>query len=509
MRTVPARPTDTQHSSGIVARLVDVTKIFPGFALFDMSIDVRAGEAHVIVGENGSGKSSMMKLLAGWFPPDAGKVFVRDNQVGFRSMHEGQSAGVFYLHQDVQTCENLSVAENVFLGRLPTGRFSILFDRPRMIRECGAVFQRLGIDFAVETPVASLGYAERQLVAAVRAFVSDSEIVIFDEPTSAMNDGEREILFRIVDELKRDGRAIFYISHRLDEIRRVGDRVTVIHKGRIVTTEACDRIDHEALVKMMTAEVRSDRYPRLEQTVGPTVLSVRNLTKDPILKGVSFDLRRGEILGITGLMGSGRTLLASCLFGLAKPVGGSIEINGRAVEINTPWDAMAAGISLIPEDRVENGIFRRHNLVHNVTTATLNRFLRRFFLDERYMEELTLEYAEELTIKPGNPGDVMETYSGGNQQKVLVARWLMNRSHIYIMDEPTRGIDVAARVDIYNAMNDLTTKGAAVILISSEIEEILGMSNRVLVLEGGRIAAEFPWRDASKERILEYATGDR
>ena len=294
----------------------------------------------------------------------------------------------------------------------------------------------------------------------------------------------------------------------MDEIRRIGDRVSVIHKGRIKGTESCDEVDKHSLVKMMSGDVNKERYPRLDGRHGGRVLSVEKLTLEPILKGVSFKLHNGEILGITGLMGSGRTLLANCLFGISRPTSGSLVVNGEKVSFNHPIEAMNCGISLIPEDRAENGIFSRHDLIHNITSATLRRFKLRGILDESFMRELTQDYVREMSIKPGNTGDIMDTYSGGNQQKVMVSRWLMNRSKIYIMDEPTRGIDAASKVDIYNAMNDMVNKGASIILISSEIEEILGMSDRVLVLAGGRIAAEMGRDNATKEKILDFATED-
>lgn len=509
MTATPENGTNTELGKLPAAQLVNVSKQFPDFSLQQVSIDVFPGEVHVIVGENGSGKSTLMKLLTGWFPPDSGQILLGGQEIHLASIPEGQDSGLLYLHQDVHSFESLSIAENVYVGQLPRWRgIGVLFDRLRMVAQCRKVFTELEIDLDVQTPVRALGYAERQLITAVRAYVSNAQVIVFDEPTSAMNETDRDILFEIVDRLKADGRALFYISHRMDEIRRVGDRVTVLHDGQVVATRPCDEIDHDGLVRMMSGDVHRERYPRLERRPGPKVLQARNLVVDPILKGVTFNLRRGEILGITGLMGSGRSLLANCLFGIVTPESGEIEIDNVIVDFKHPSHAMSRGISLIPEDRAENGIFGRHDLVTNTTSASLSRFLKRYFLDERFMREVTSDYARELSIRPGNLNDLVETYSGGNQQKVLVARWLMHRSKIYIMDEPTRGIDVAARVDIYNAMNDLTTKGAGVILISSHIEEILGMCDRILVLAGGRIAAEMPWREASKEKILMYATTD-
>jgi len=489
--------------------LKNIRKHFVDFHLDEVDIQLYKGEVHVLIGENGSGKSTLMKLISGWFPPDGGSILFRGEPVQFQSIHEAQKNGIIYLHQDVQSFNNLSVAENVFFGRIPNfwGIRSFV-DLERMLVECQLVFAELQIPIDPQAMLGKLGYAERQLVAAARGYVSDAELVIFDEPTSAMSEPDREILFDILKRLKEKGTGIFYISHRMDEIRRIGDRVSVIHKGRIRGTETCSGVEKESLLKMMSGEVKRNHYPRFEVKTGPIVMKVDNITLEPILKGVNFHLRQGEIVGITGLMGSGRTLLANCLFGIVRPGSGRLEVNGEHVSFRHPDDAMARGISLIPEDRAENGIFSRHNLIHNITTATLPRFKNGGMLNDSYMRELTQEYVKEMNIKPGNTGDIMETYSGGNQQKVMVSRWLMKRSRIYIMDEPTRGIDAAAKVDIYNTMNDMVNKDASIILISSEIEEILGMSDRILVLAGGRICAEMSRNEATKEKILELATDE-
>jgi len=489
--------------------LKNIRKHFVEFHLDEVDIQLYKGEVHVLIGENGSGKSTLMKLISGWFPPDGGAILYHGEPVQFQSIHEAQKNGVIYLHQDVQSFNNLSVAENVFFGRIP--RFwgiQVFVDLERMLAECQQVFAELQIPIDPEALLGKLGYAERQLVAAARAYVADAELVIFDEPTSAMSEPDRDILFDILKRLKEKGTGIFYISHRMDEIRRIGDRVSVIHKGRIRGTETCNGVDKGSLLKLMSGDVQRNHYPRFDIKTGPVVMKVNNITLEPILKGVNFFLRQGEIVGITGLMGSGRTLLANCLFGIVHPTGGRLEINGEKVSFRHPNDAMARGISLIPEDRAENGIFFRHNLIQNITTATLPRFKNNGMLDESYMRELTQEYVSEMNIKPGNTGDILETYSGGNQQKVMVSRWLMKRSKIYIMDEPTRGIDAAAKVDIYNTMNDMVEKGASIIFISSEIEEILGMSDRILVLAGGRICAEMSRNEATKEKILELATDE-
>lgn len=491
-----------------ILSLKNVCKQFDIFSLRDVTIDLYPGEVHVLIGENGAGKSSLMKLISGWFAPDSGEVVYKGQSVAFPSIFEAKKNGIVYMNQDVQLFGNFTVAENVFFGiydRMGKQGFSL--NSYKILSDCKALFKKLKVDLDPEMKVSKLGYAERQLLAAVQGYVSDVEVVIFDEPSSAMNDMERGILFSIIRELRSQNKAIFYISHRIDEIKEVGDRISVMSKGMLKDTRFCRDVDLQLLVHMLTGEVQKERYPKISIRLGEEVLRVEKLMLQPVIKEVSFSLRRGEILGVTGLMGSGRTLLANCLFGLVKPTRGTILVHGVPVGFNTPSDAIESGISLIPENRIDNGIFLHQDLVHNMTSAALQRFQDSGFLDDYSMQSVTQEYVREFSIEPGQNFDLIDQYSGGNQQKVLISRWLLNRSLVYIMDEPTRSIDAASRIDIYNAMNDLVSKGASIILISSEIEEIIGMCDRILVLARGVIAGELLQKDATKEEILMFATG--
>ncbi len=495
--------------SSPLLELKNISKEFNGFNLQNIDIDLYRGEVHVLVGENGSGKSTMMKLIAGWFPHDSGEIKISGSPVFFRDIRDARKLGIYYLHQEVQYFENLSVAENLFMGDLPkVSRGLGIFNVNELIFKCGEVFRELGLSIDPMEKFFKLGYAERQMVFVVKSYISDADIIIFDEPSSALSQPEREVLFNIVRKLKSMNKGIFYISHRLDEIAEVGDRVSVMHRGRVIATSDCDSVRNESLINMMSGDVHQEKYPKISGPRGRIVLSVTDLVFEPILKGVNFDLRQGEILGVTGLMGSGRTLLANCLFGAVQPTSGEIKIGGGIVNFSHPQAAMSCGISLIPEDRIKNGIFSKHDLQRNMTSATLRRFVNRLFLNKLFMSQLTHEYVEILKIKPGKQNDLIGDYSGGNQQKVMLGKWLMNRSPIYIMDEPTRGVDAASKVDIYNVMNEIVSKGAAIIFISSEIEEILGMSDRILVLAGGRIAKELKREEATKEIILTAATMD-
>jgi ribose transport system ATP-binding protein len=492
-----------------ILELRSVGKYFSDdFSLQDVSLDLRPGEVHVLIGQNGSGKSVLMKAVCGLFRRDSGEMLLDGRAVDFQSVNEAREAGVVMQYQNTQLFDNLTVAENVFFRRTPRRRFfSGTLDRYKLHEECSALFARLGIPISPEELVSRLGYTQRLLVAAAQTSVADAKVIVFDEPTAGMTDPEREILFTIVREMRDRGVGVFYISHKLDEIQKIGDRVAVLNGGRIVARLPDENVGREDLIRMMTGGNCSERYPRIRVAPGPVVLSVEGLRSGRELHDIGFSLRRGEVLGITGLMGSGRTRLASCLFGHLRPSGGAIFVDGERVDFAHPAEALKHGVALVPEDRDKNASFHDQDILHNMSVASLNRFMSVSGLDTDYMEELTDEYISSFDIRPGHPSDIMRSYSGGNQQKVVVARWFMSLCKIFIMDEPTRGVDAAARIDIYNAMNDLVTKGASIILISSDIEEILGMCDRVIVLAGGGIACDLQRAEATSERIIDYASG--
>jgi len=449
-----------------------------------------------------------MKAVCGVYSRDSGEILLEGRPVAFASVNEAREAGVVMQYQNTQLFDNLTVAENVFFRRITRRRFiSRTLDRYRMHEDCAVLFSRLGIPISPEDVVGQLGYTQRLLIAAAQTCIADAKAIVFDEPTAGMTDPERDILFRMIRELTDRGVGVFYISHKLDEIERIADRVAVIKGGRIVARIPAGQSRREELIRMMTGGGCSERYPRLRVERGPVVLEVEGLRSGKVLRDVSFRLSRGEVLGVTGLMGSGRTRLASCLFGHLRPSGGTILVDGEKVDFSHPEEALRRGVALVPEDRDKNASFHDQDILRNMSVAALGRFQGASGLDVDYMEELTDEYISSLGIRPGRPSDIMRSYSGGNQQKVVVARWFMSLCRIFILDEPTRGVDAAARIDIYNAMNDLVTKGAAIILISSDTEEILGMCDRVLVLAGGRIACDLPRSEATSERILDYASG--
>jgi ribose transport system ATP-binding protein len=478
------------------------------FSLRDISLELRAGEVHMLIGQNGSGKTALMDTVCGILRRDSGHILLEGEEVDFASVNEARGAGIVMQYQTAQLFDNLSVAENVYFGRAPVGGpFAATFDAYALREDCAALFARLDIPLAPEALVGGLGYGERQVVAVAQACTARARVFIFDEPSAGMAEPEREIVFNVVREIRSRGAGVFYITHKLDELRRIGDRATVLHAGRVAASLPDGSTGREELIHMMIGGTCPERYPRLRVDYGPQVLSVEHLSSGGVLEDVSFSLRKGEILGLTGLMGSGRTRLANCLFGQTRPSGGCVKVEGRVVDFRHPSEALRRGLALIPEDRDKNASFHNQDILQNMSVAALERFMGSYGLDMRYMEELTDEYISSLGIQPGHRSDIMRSYSGGNQQKVVVARWFMSLCRIFIMDEPTRGIDAAARIDIYNAMNDLVTKGAAIILISSDVEEILGMCDRILVLAGGRIACDLPRAEATSEKIIDYASG--
>lgn len=477
-------------------------KISDSFYLEDISLDIYPGEVHAIIGENGSGKSTIMKIISGVIEPDSGELLIDGQPVTIDSVWSSRQNKIHSVWQEVNLFPNLTVAENIFIDHYNNRKMSKKVNLYKMYSDCNNIFKELAINIDVRTPVSKLGYAQKQLVEMVKAFVSNAEIVIFDEPTAAFTHAEKSKLFEIISRLKKSNTAIFYITHLIEEISMIADRVTAIHQGKLVGTRDVKNTSTDEIIKMLSVPNNKHRYPRLSIPVGKTVLSVKNLCLGNILNNISFDLKKSEILGITGLMGSGRSLLANCIFGNVRMSSGNIMIDGKNVTINDPSDAISNGIAFLPEDRLNSSIFGCLDLQYNITVSSLKRFIEYNYLHDGIMMDITNTYINKLSIKPGSPNDILETYSGGNQQKSAIARWIMSRSKIYILDEPTRGIDIASKTDIYNCIIDMVSKGASVILISSDIEEILGMCNRILVISSGRISGEFMASEATKESIL-------
>lgn len=473
------------------------------FSLKAISLDVLAGEVHAVIGENGSGKSTLMKIISGLIQPDSGEILLNGKNVTVQSVNMARKLGIHTVWQDINIYPNLTIAENVYADSL-TGQHNIFktINRYKIFDDCQKVFSSLNIRLDVTDLAGNLGFAERQLIEMVRAYVADARIIILDEPTAAFTEVEKKILFNMIEVLRNRKTAIFYITHHIEEIEQIADRLTVIHQGKLIATRQVKELDEDQIIKLLSVPAENNRYPKLAIQLGQVQLSVKGLYAANVLQDISFQLRKSEILGITGLMGSGRTLLAQCLFGITAVSQGEIEINGERKTFQSPDEAIEAGVALLPEDRLTNSIFSCLNLEDNVTMSSLKRFEHHKLLQNELKTSLTDAYIKKFNIRPGYLNDLAETYSGGNQQKAAFTRWIMSRAKIYILDEPTRGIDVGSRLDIYNCMMDLVMKGASIILISSDVEEILGMCDRMLVLSDGRITAEFKREEATKEKIM-------
>ncbi|QHQ60120.1 ATP-binding cassette domain-containing protein [Anaerocolumna sedimenticola] len=476
------------------------------FSLSSINLDLFYGEVHALIGENGSGKSMIINVINGIFKMDSGHIYLDGQEINVNSVYEAKKIGIHSVLQEMALYPNLTIAENVYADKLPY-KNSLLhwIDFDRLFYNCKELFTSLNINLNPDALLGTLGFAQKHLIEMIKAYISDAKIIIFDEPSSTFSPLEKEILFRIITELKSKNKAIIYITHSLDEIKKIADRVTVTYKGKVVGTRNVKEISTDEIIKLMAMSKPHKRYPKLDLPIGRTVLSVKNLSFSTVLSDINFELNKSEILGVTGLVGSGRSLLAKCIFGVNRPTAGSIEVNGRPVTIREPFDAIKEGIALLPEDRINSSVFGSLNLQNNVSVSSLKRFVQHMIIDPYILRDVSGSYVEKLSIKPGNADDMINTYSGGNQQKMAVARWMMSRLKIYIMDEPTRGVDIASKTDIYNCMVDLVRKGASIVFISSDIDEIMGMCDRILVLNSGRLVCDIPKTQATKEEILMYA----
>jgi len=475
------------------------------FSLKNINMTLHTGQVHVLVGENGSGKSCLMKIIYGVFQPDSGDIFLHGNKVSFPASSHAKKAGIYYTLQDPCLFENLSVAENIYFESRNGGKTFSYADTIKTYAECARLFSEYKIAIDPNADVSKLGFADKQIVEVFKAFVSTAGIVIFDEPSSSLTIHEREKLYDIISRMTSNGRAIIYISHKLEEILRIGDVVSVIRDGELIETIPVSKLEESDLSSLIMGSVRRERYPKVGHKLGRELLRVERLSSN-ILKDISFTLREGEILGITGLMGSGRSMLANCLFGNRRIQKGDIYIRGNKAKIQEPKDALGYGMALLPEERLEEAVFEKLSMLDNATISSLPRFTEAWrAISGDFMEDMVRRYVRTFNIRPGNAQDLISAYSGGNQQKVIVTRWVLAQLDIYLMDEPTRGVDLPSRIDIYNAMNDLLAKGSAIVFISSEFEEILGMCDRVLVLSDGRITCDMPSKQASKELIMRYA----
>lgn len=482
-----------------------IQKRFGGItALCSGSLEVRPGEVHLLMGENGAGKSTLMKIVAGMLTADGGELRWQGRAVSFRSPAEAASQGIAMVHQESLLASHLTVAENIFLGRERSGAFGWLH-RQEMTRLAAALIAEHGFPLRATQLAAELSPAGRQLVEICRAVLHGSSLLIFDEPTSSLSDSETRAVFRIVQSLKERGAGIIYITHRLEELRSLGDRVTVLRDGQTVHTGPLRDLSREQLIRHMVGRDVNSIYRREPLMTGAEMLRVEQLSNPPGFRDVSLTLRAGEIVGIAGLVGAGRTELCQAIFGVHAARSGRIFVKGREVAIRSPKEAVEWGIALIPEDRQRAGLARELSVGHNMTMASMDAISRGPFLRRGAAEQLVWAQIGRLRIKTSGSAQMAGRLSGGNQQKVVIGKWLTRGATIFLFDEPTRGIDVGAKVEVFEVMNELAKAGAAVLMVSSELPELLQVADRILVMRQGQLTAELP-RTATQEEIMKYAT---
>jgi ABC-type sugar transport system ATPase subunit len=486
-----------------------ISKRFPGVhALDDVSLDVRPGEIHAVIGENGAGKSTLMKILAGAHAQDQGEIRVADELVTIESPRAAQELGIITIYQELSLVDALSIGENIFLGELPTrSGAGWQVDWPAVWRRSAELLARVGTRVNPRTPVRNLSVAQKQMVEIARALARNVRVLILDEPTSSLTDRETEKLFEIIATLKSRGVGIVYISHRLVEVFRIAQRVTVLRDGKVVGSLPIEEATHDRLVRMMVGRDLSRLFTQARSTDAPVRLDVRSLNRRGVLHDVNLTVRGGEIVGLAGLVGAGRTELARCLFGADRINSGEILVDGTLAKIRTPGDAVDLGIALVPEDRKLQALILGMGVRENLSLPMLDRLGSPFIPSRSRERSLVRGYIQNLRIRTPHMEQRVAALSGGNQQKVVIARWLATKPKILILDEPTRGIDVGAKADVHALIARLAESGVAILMISSELPEILGMSHRILVMRGGRIVAAIPREDASEEAIMAAATG--
>ena len=491
-----------------VLEMRDIMKQFPGVLAVDHGqLQLKPGEVHCLLGENGAGKSTLMKILAGAEKPDSGAILLDGEEVHIHSPHHAQQLGISMIYQEFNLSPFLSVAENIFLGREPRWGLTPFIDWPRMNREARAILERIRVKLDVRTPVNECSVAQQQMIEIAKAISFESKIIVMDEPSATLTDHELDALFTLIRELRAQGMAMIYISHRLEEVFQIGDRVTVMRDGKFVGTHPVAELTRESIIKMMVGRDLTEEFPKEYFERGEEVLRVEGLARRGKFEGISFRLHKGEIIGLTGLVGAGRTEVARAIFGADRLESGTITLHGKPITVKSPQDAIRQGIGLLTEDRKGQGLVLGMTVRENATLANLGALTNWGFVNQGEERRVTRKFIDELRIKTPGIEQIVQNLSGGNQQKVVLAKWLYTESRVLIFDEPTRGIDVGAKVEIYKLMNELVRRGVAVLMISSELPEVLGMCDRILVMHEGRIAGELTQAAATQEAVMELATG--
>ena len=496
-----------ERSDDILLEMINITKEFPGVKALDgVSLRVRRGTVHALMGENGAGKSTLMKCLFGIYGRDGGEIYLEGKPISFRNPKEALEAGVAMVHQELNQALKRNVMDNIWLGRYPTTA-GIFTREGKMYEDTRRIFEELDIDVDPHRVMSTMPVADRQMVEIAKAVSYNARIIVLDEPTSSLNEKEVEHLFRIINKLRDRGCGIIYISHKMEEILRISDDVTVMRDGTHIATEPAEGLSMDRIIKLMVGRELTERFPPKSNKPGEVVLEVRELSaRYAPVKQVSFDVRRGEIVGLAGLAGAGRTEVLECLFGILSKSGGSIYLDGREVQNANPREAISNGFALLTEERRATGIFGIRDITDNTVISALGRYLTGgIFLSDKKMKRVTDEYIRSLRVKTPSSATKIRSLSGGNQQKVILARWLLTEPEVLLLDEPTRGIDVGAKYEIYQLINDLATRGKCVIMVSSEMPELLGICDRILVMSGGRLAGQVDARTATQEDIMALA----
>lgn len=492
--------------SDILVKAVNVSKEFPGVkALQNMNFELKKGEVHALLGENGAGKSTFVKILSGIYKEDAGNLYVEGKPVSIDTPKIARQLKISVIHQELNLCPHLTVAQNIFLGRENCKHGAI--DEKTQNKETQKILKRFNLGIKSTDKVKDLPVSKQQMVEIAKAISTNAKIFIMDEPTSALTESEIEELFAIIHKLKSEGCGIIYISHRLEELKEIADSVTVLRDGVYIKTLKYKDTTLEELIALMVGREIDEKFPRVEVARGEKIFEVKNLNQKDKLKNISFELYKGEILGFAGLMGAGRTELMRAIFGADAKDSGEISLMGKKVDINSPHDAIKSRIVYVPEDRKHDGLALGMSVANNITLASMDKVSNNLGIIDSKMERTkSQKIVSELRIKTPSLNQKAGNLSGGNQQKIVVGKWLLGKPQIFIFDEPTRGIDVGAKIEIYNVLNDLKQKGIGVIVVSSELPELLGISDRILVMCEGEIKANLKTLDTNQEEIMYYAT---
>lgn len=474
--------------------------------LKDAGFLLKDGEVHALMGENGAGKSTLMKILTGVYTKDSGKVIVDGEEVSYKTPQEAEKAGIVFIYQEINALFDLTVEENMFMGKEITKKFGVC-DKKAMREKAKEVMDKVGVSIPVDAVMSDLSVGQQQMIEICKALMVDAKVIIMDEPTAALTESETEGLFKVINQLRKKGVSIVYISHRMEEIFALCDRITILRDGQYIDTKEIKDLTMDDVVQMMIGREIGERFPKRTSKIGDVVLKVEGLTSGKLFHDVDFEVRAGEVLGVAGLMGAGRTEIMQAIFGNLKKDSGKIYIDGEEVSIKNPRHAIKAGIGFVTEDRKTEGLLLEKSIAENIEIANLGKVSKGGVLRKEKQDEIVKKGIDEFRVKCFGPWHECNNLSGGNQQKVVLAKWVYTDPKILILDEPTRGVDIGAKKEIYDVINELAAKGVAVIMVSSELPEVLGMSDRIMVIREGEVRGIIDGKEADQAKIMTLATG--